>query len=130
MLPLRSIIPALSAAAGALLIATATAGTPEHVPGRLLAVSRAGIPSQSLERTFSTRGARVRGRMDHLSVTVLEVPEDGSAAVRESLLQSGLFDSVEFDYYARTGAVPNDRLYGAQWHLPMIQAPDAWNLST
>jgi subtilisin family serine protease len=68
--------------------------------------------------------------MDHLSVTVLEVPEDGSAAVRESLLQSGLFDSVEFDYYARTGAVPNDRLYGAQWHLPMIQAPDAWNLST
>ena len=130
MLSRRLLIPVLSAVGSALLIATAAAGTPDHVPGRLLAVSRAGIQSPSAERVFAVRGIRVRGRMEHLSVTILDVPEDGSVAMRESLLQSGLFDSVEFDYYARTAAVPNDRLYGSQWHLPRIQAPEAWNLTT
>ena len=50
--------------------------------------------------------------------------------MRESLLRTGLFDYVEFDYYARTAAVPNDPSYGSQWHLPKIQAPQAWNLTT
>jgi subtilisin family serine protease len=46
------------------------------------------------------------------------------------LARSGQFGYVERDYYAHTAAVPNDPSYGSQWHLPRIQTPQAWNVTT
>jgi thermitase len=106
------------------------AGIPDHVPGRLLVANRPGADQPALARTLALHCATLRLRLDSAAVTVLDIPEDSSAAIRDSLLRSGLFDSVDFDYYARTAAVPNDPSYGAQWHLPRIQTPQAWNLTT
>ncbi len=37
---------------------------------------------------------------------------------------------MERDYYAHTAAVPNDPSYVSQWHLPRIQSPQAWSVTT
>src|SRR6185369_17134483 len=43
---------------------------------------------------------------------------------------SGLFTFVEPDGIAHGSATPNDPGYVSQWHLPRIQAPTAWDLTT
>lgn len=102
---------------------------PDHVPGRLLVGKRENVDTISLAKTLALHRATIRGRLAPLAVTVVDVQEDAIAGIRESLLRTGLFDYVEYDHYARTGAVPNDPSYGSQWHLPRIQAPQAWNLT-
>ncbi|WP_207064015.1 S8 family serine peptidase [Motiliproteus sp. SC1-56] len=38
--------------------------------------------------------------------------------------------SASLNYLRRSQAVPNDSLYGYQWHYPLINLPQAWELST
>jgi len=103
---------------------------PAHVAGRLLAAHREGIDPNLLERMWMAHGAVVRRRLPRFRVDVLEVPEERSEAILESLMRSGLFEYVEHDFYARTAAVPNDPSYIAQWHLPRIQSAEAWSVTT
>jgi hypothetical protein len=83
-----------------------------------------------VSRTLMLHRAAVRRQLPGIDVSVLEVPEDGSGAILESLRNSGLFEFVERDYYARTAAVPNDPSYPSQWYLPVIQLPQAWDVTT
>jgi len=42
-----------------------------------------------------------------------------------------LIEYVELDYVGQGGGtVPNDPNYGSQWHLPKIDAPNAWDITT
>lgn len=41
-----------------------------------------------------------------------------------------LIEYVEPDFIATGGAIPNDPNYGAQYYLPKISAPNAWNITT
>ena len=61
---------------------------------------------------------------------MLEVPEQSSDAILQSLVRTGRFDYVERDYFARTAAVPNDPSYVGQWHLPKIHSAEAWDVTT
>ncbi|HEY1240624.1 MAG TPA: S8 family serine peptidase [Bryobacteraceae bacterium] len=61
---------------------------------------------------------------------MIDVPEAGSESARQSLEASGLFESVERDYYAHSGAAPNDPWFKDQWHLGKIEAPAAWERTT
>ncbi|MEW9898994.1 S8 family serine peptidase [Chitinivorax sp. PXF-14] len=37
---------------------------------------------------------------------------------------------AEPNYLLRTSAVPDDKLYGYQWHYPQINLPQAWDITT
>ena len=117
---------------GALVAGAAT--LPEHVPGRLLVVPRHGVEAGLVKRTLQLSGARLNRQIPALQLHVLDVPEESSEAVLQSLQQSGMFQSVERDYYAHTAAAPsitpNDPSYINQWHLPKISAPQAWAVNT
>lgn len=39
-------------------------------------------------------------------------------------------ESVRLNYRVFAAAVPNDTLYGLQWHFPLINLPQAWDTST
>lgn len=101
-----------------------------YVTGRLLVGHRSGADAVLVNGAFKLHGAVVRAHIEPLSVSVLEVPEASSEAIMQSLLRTGLFDYVERDYYAHTADVPNDPSYVSQWHLPKIQGPQAWNVTT
>jgi subtilisin family serine protease len=119
-------------AVGALTVCALSAlcAEPEHVPGRLLAGLRPRTDPAGLARTLAGRRALIRRHSPALGVATLDVPEEASGAILESLRQSGLFDFVEPDYYGHTAGQPDDPSYNAQWHLPRIGAPLAWSLTT
>jgi thermitase len=107
------------------------ADVPLHVPGRLLAAPRSGIDNNLLERTLRLHAAVVRKHWTGIAVSVLEVPEESSEAIMESLQRTGLFDYVERDQYAHTaGEIPNDPGFVSQWHLAKIQSSQAWSVTT
>jgi len=109
------------------------AEVPDHVAGRLLVSPRASAAADRVAATLRMHAAVVRRTMGALNVHVLDVPEAASETILQSLRASGLFEYVERDYYAHTGAasnVPNDPNYSSQWHLSQIQAPQAWAVNT
>jgi subtilisin family serine protease len=107
------------------------ADVPPHVPGRLLAAPRPGIDNNLLERTLKLHAAVVRKHWTGIAVSVLQVPEESSQAIMESLQRTGLFDFVERDQYAHTAAeIPNDPGFVSQWHLAKIQSSEAWSVTT
>ena len=95
--------------------------SPAHVRGRLLVGRRDAIDGNLLLHTWQQHKAVERRWVAQLGLHVIEAPEESLESIRRSLLQTGLFDYVEPDYYAETGSTaPNDPSYIAQWHLPRI----------
>ena len=101
-----------------------------HVPGRLLIALRPGVDEGLLAQTLMRHRAVVRKHWAQISVSVLEVPEAASEAIKESLERTGLFQYVEHDQYAHPAEIPNDPNFASQWHLSRIQTPQAWDLTT
>lgn len=108
------------------------AAAPPHVPGRLLAGRAAALDAAVETRTWRMHGAVERRHLAGVGVHVLDVPEANIEGVRQSLVQTGLFDYVEPDYYAQQGGAltPNDSYYMSQWYLPKIASADAWARTT
>ncbi len=57
------------------------------------------------------------------------IPQDPFNAA-SILVNSQLFDYVEFDAIGEYFGVPNDLLYQYQWNLDKISIPDAWDITT
>jgi len=98
--------------------------------GRLVLRARVGLKTEALHGILQHTGAQRVGELDHLGATVIETNEADLAAVQAALRRSGLFKSVERDYLATIAEDPNDLYYGAQWGVPRVGAPAAWNVST
>lgn len=111
---------------------TAHAAEPaDHVAGRLLVGHIESADPNAVAHILRAHQAVTRKYMPGLRMSVLEVPEEQSENILQSLRNSGLFEYVERDYVAHTGSVtPNDPNFPSQWHLAQISAPAAWNLST
>ncbi len=100
------------------------------VPDRLLVQHRIGTENGSVQRMFRAHGAMAQSYHDALRVSVLRVDPRRRDEIQKSLEDSGLFDFVEPDYLAQITTTPSDPLYVNQWHLPKIQAPSAWSITT
>jgi subtilisin family serine protease len=80
----------------------------------------AKVPGTDVARTFAGSGW-----------SLIKVPAVAdSAATRARLVASLGAANVSFNFRRHINKVPNDPEYGAQWHLPKIKAPEAWNLKT
>jgi thermitase len=108
----------------------AGAAEAEHVSGRLLIGYRGDPDAPAFRWTLAAHGAVTRRHLAALGMQTIDVPEEASQAIAASLQQTGLFDYVERDYYARTGSDPNDPSYASQWHLRKIAGPQAWSFTT
>lgn len=51
-------------------------------------------------------------------------------ALAAELLATGDYEYVEPDWICYPLFIPNDTFYGNQWHHPVIQSPQAWDLLT
>ena len=112
------------------LVSAAAAAEASHVSGRLLLGRREAIDANLLDRTLRAHRAVARRQVPELGLTVIDVPEEASESILESLRQTGLFDYVERDGYAHTASTPNDPSYQSQWYLPRIGSGDAWTFTT
>ena len=111
------------------------ADRPAYVAGRLLAARREGADADTVERTLQLHRATVRKHVAQLGVSVLEVPEEYSGAIQESLRRTGLFQYVERDFYAQIAGTPNDPLgrsfvqitFPPRTHALASSRADRWN---
>lgn len=101
-----------------------------HAPGHLLAQSRLGADPTKVSTAFLRAGGRLEKTIDRIQVHVLQVPEPALDRVSAALMQTGLFTFVEPDGIVHSTITPNDPNFPSQWHLPAIQAPDAWGITT
>jgi len=101
-----------------------------RLPGRLVVRARAGLEARVLQDVLARHGARRIDAVDALAVTMIEAPEKDLAAIEAALRRSGVFKSVERDYQVEIAEEPNDFYYAAQWALPRIGAPAAWDVSS
>jgi thermitase len=81
-------------------------------------------------RLLRTRGS---GRAVEGSSLVVSIAPASEARIAEALARAGKDPGVaraEPDPIWTTNAVPNDPRYGEQWHLPKINAAQAWDTQT
>lgn len=115
------------------------AKTPEHLQGKPL---RDAAWKDWLQETLG-QGVRVTSaRMlnpvyvgapkagTQLVVSVANTTEESVRDARAHAEQTKEIERAETDPIWSSNAVPNDPEYGQQWHLPIIQAPQAWDTAT
>ena len=101
------------------------------VAGQILCQKRNNLDAQTAERALAAHGATVHARISQIGVFVLNVPAQAADAISRNLEKDGVCTFVEPDVAAHGGSVtPNDPSYSSQWHLPAVDAPDAWALTT
>ena len=115
---------ALATHAGA-QTAPATAADATFVKGRVILLTRAGLPDTALAKIVAAHGGKSR-RIGKSDLHVVDLPPGTSeATVRGALAHNPMLKFVELDKRMKIAAV-NDPLAGNAWHLANIGAPTAW----
>ncbi len=106
-------------------------GAPANtVPGRLLVKPRDGVNEASLQQLFASHGAQQHAAINQINVRILNVPEAARDHVLVALQHNPNIEFAEPDGIHEPSLVPNDTYYSFAWHLPKIQAPQAWDITT
>jgi thermitase len=103
---------------------------PSHVPEQLLVKPKARVSEAELQGVFNSHRATQVGAIHQINVRVLHVPEARLEAVLAGLRNDPAIEFAEPDAIVAPALVPNDSWYPNEWHLPKIQAPQAWDQST
>ena len=131
--PVPSFLLLLGAAALAMLLCTAAVGhsaPPGWAQGRILVQPAAGVADADLEAVLRGHGAGKARKMQRLDVRVVAVPAKAEQAIARALAKHPHIEFAEVDMLVAPDELPDDPLFASQWHLPKIQAADAWVYST
>ncbi|MCP5300116.1 MAG: S8 family serine peptidase [Chromatiaceae bacterium] len=94
--------------------------------GRILVKPAAGLSDAKLDRILARVGARARQKLTGMNIRVVDVPAQAEAALARALNHTPGIAFAEVDLLLEPVATVNDPNYPSQWHLPRMQAPDAW----
>jgi len=99
--------------------------------GQILVKAKAGLPASEFDRVLKRNNARSIETIGSLKVHVVSVPEHAEEAVVRALSKNPHVEFAELDMAVQAGEfIPNDPKFGSAWHLPKIQATDAWDFTT
>ena len=132
-------IPRISRLVAALAIGLAAwgqaqaAAPDEWAKGRILVAPRAGLPAAAFDKIIKDHGAKSSRKLDGLHVHVVELPiqlHGREQALVQALARNPHIKFAELDGAISMQQTPSDTYYASAWHLPAIQAPAAWDVST
>jgi serine protease len=83
-----------------------------------------GITYQALDLTNSTVGSALQTTDPELQLKL-----DTLRAIKAMNLRDDITAAAP-NYLRQASLVPNDALYSAQWHYPLLSLPQAWDLNT
>lgn len=107
---------------------TAEAAAGGFIPGQLIVTF--DHPSAGAFQTNEVvDGASVLKRSTRGSSVLVSVPEDREDTYAARLREQPGVSYVERNAIKHPSFIPNDELFPRQWHLPMVQAPSAWNVT-
>jgi subtilisin family serine protease len=101
-----------------------------HVPGELLIAPKAGVSESDLENQYKAHGGQKIKTFSQIKVHHIKVPDQALEAIEAALRKNPNVEYVEKNFTGFGGMVPNDPGYASQWYLPMISAPQGWDIST
>ena len=99
-------------------------------PGELLVKFKQGVSLQkrdAIHRDFNISEMR-EGYNKFLQI--ISVLPGREREIAETYAKRSEIEYAEPNYYRTVNGIPNDDLYSYQWHLPMVNMPEAWDLST
>jgi thermitase len=102
----------------------------DFVPGQLIIKPKANVPEATVQRLIGLIGARQIDDIPQIGARVLRVPEHRLPVILNALSRNPNIEFVEPDALIEPGLIPNDPHYSKQWHLPKIEAPEAWKVTT
>lgn len=108
-----------------------TKGRPAYVPGQLI-IEFAPTASPILQgQVLNSYDLHLIEQLDGTSFALVEFdPGRDPLPPAQKLLQHPAVASAEPNYYRYAHFEPNDTHFSYQWHFPLIQVPEAWDLST
>jgi thermitase len=95
-------------------------------PGRVLAMPKAGLSAQEVDRQLRQAGGHGR-RVGGSSLYIVDVPRGAERAIAQQLARHPHFKFAELDLAVAPGLAANDPYTGSQWHLSRINASSAWD---
>lgn len=107
-----------------------TDSSKKFVPGELLIQIKPGVAKGDVDNLVHAHGGVNAGEIENIKVRRIKVPEHALEQVKKALSNNPNLTFVEENFIAEAGYVPNDPKYSSQWHLPTIEAPGAWDLTT
>ncbi|MFD2169704.1 S8 family peptidase [Tumebacillus lipolyticus] len=124
----------LAVALGAALLpsAGATAEKPEATVSPSTDQIIVKMKPSKLDQTAAVAakaGASVKKSIDS-NLKVLKVADGNVGDVLAKLQNDANVEYAELDHIMKISVTPNDPSYSSQYHLPKIQAPQAWDITT
>jgi subtilisin family serine protease len=95
--------------------------------GRILIKFTDEASARSVEANLRTKGSEVLRTLPKIGVKVVSVAPGQEKAVAANLARQRGVVFAAPDYAVAPSAVPNDPLFGNQWHHAKIGTPNAWN---
>ena len=123
----RTIARILATALGAAILSGTALGAAGYAEGYILVKPAAGLSEERFARILKRAGGHSMGRLQGLQVHKVAVPPQAERKVAEALARNPQVAFAELDQLVEPVATPNDPSYYRQWHLPVMQAPDAWS---
>lgn len=101
-----------------------------YFPGELLVKFKSGVSTDKTESLHHQLGvSEVRkGLKDIFQIITVAAGKEQEMA--REYLQNPEVEYAEPNYYRSIYSTPNDPLYDLQWNFPLINLPDAWDIST
>jgi serine protease len=101
-----------------------------YFPGELLIKFKVGVSQKAASSIHSQLGiSEVReGFKGWYQIITVVIGKEKELA--RSYLKRSEVEYAEPNYYRSFNSIPNDEFYHLQWNFPLINLPDAWDLST
>jgi thermitase len=117
---------------GATMVATPAVAQPAGwAKGRILVQPAAGLSEDAFAEILAKRGGHSVSHNQRIDLHIVAVPANAELAIAKALDHNPLIAFAEPDMLVEPSEItPNDPKFPYEWHLPMIQAPAAWETST
>jgi len=103
----------------------------EFAPGRILIKPAKGVSETTLSRLLQSHDANQRAIINAINVRIINVPIGAEEALARALSRNPNIEFAETDQVHTLEEIfPNDTYFNASWHLPKVNAPLAWDLSS
>ncbi|HWP42490.1 MAG TPA: S8 family serine peptidase, partial [Blastocatellia bacterium] len=102
------------------------------VPGRLLVKFKPGLAKSRARNLISMMGSRASRELGRTGVHVVELPEGlDERFFMEAYRSQPEVEFAELDMVLPPDEMlPDDPTYPNEWHLPKIESPSAWTMTT
>jgi serine protease len=100
-----------------------------YFPGELLVKFKAQIPIIATKSIHNNFGISEFRNGYNKYYQIIEVPPGKEKEIAKAYLERPEVEYAEPNYYRSLHSIPNDELYPFQWHLPLINLPEAWDIT-